>query len=93
MSLPDTSPVGTVTLACPLLCAWFPVLQGVIFPQYRVEQSPGKYLVPGIGTDRPSLIFEIRSLVPKCSGQEQELKQSGKMLLLYYRRDAVPQLN
>lgn len=71
----------------------FPVLQVVIFPQCRVEQSPREYLVPGIGTDRPSLIFEIKSLDPKSSGQEQELKQSGKMLLLHYRRDAVPQLN
>lgn len=71
----------------------FPVLQVVIFPQYRVKQSPREYLVPRIGTDRPSLIFEIRSLDPKCSGQEQELKQTGKMLLLHYRRDTVPQLN
>lgn len=71
----------------------FPVLQVVIFPQYRVEQSPREYLVPAIGTDRPSLTFETRSLDPKCSGQEEELKQSGKMLLLHYRRDAVPQLH
>lgn len=70
----------------------FPVLQVVVFPQYRVQHSPREYLVPGIGTDKPSLIFEITSLDPKCSGQEQDLKQTGEVLLLHYRRDTVPQL-
>lgn len=70
----------------------FPVVQVVLFPQHRVKHSPREYLAPGVGTDRPSLIFEI-SLDPKGSGQEQELKQTGKMLLLHYRKDAVPQLN